>query len=75
MADKHLELARKVGLPADLLSDTGHPAGLRMRDRGGFNDDWALSEFDLGEQTRIAGDATDIGAFESQTLFADGFED
>ncbi len=38
MADKHLELARKVGLPADLLIDTGHPAGLRMRDRGGFND-------------------------------------
>ena len=38
MVDKHLELARKVGLPADLLIDTGHPAGLRMRDRGGFND-------------------------------------
>lgn len=38
MADKHLELARKVGMPADLLIDTGHPAGLRMRDRGGFND-------------------------------------
>jgi predicted deacylase len=37
MIDKHLELARKVGLPADLLIDTGHPAGLRMRDRGGFN--------------------------------------
>lgn len=38
MVDKHLELARKVGMPADLLIDTGHPAGLRMRDRGGFND-------------------------------------
>lgn len=38
MIDKHLELARKVGLPADLLIDTGHPAGLRMRDRGDFND-------------------------------------
>jgi predicted deacylase len=38
MVDKHLELARKVGTPADLLIDTGHPAGLRMRDRGGFND-------------------------------------
>ena len=25
-------------MPADLLIDTGHPAGLRMRDRGGFND-------------------------------------
>ncbi len=38
MVDKHLVLARQVGLPADLLIDTGHPAGLRMRDRGGFND-------------------------------------
>jgi predicted deacylase len=38
MVDKHLDLARKVGLPADLLIDTGHPAGLRMRDRGTFND-------------------------------------
>lgn len=38
MLDKHLELARKVGLPADLLIDTGHPAGLRMRDRAGFGD-------------------------------------
>ena len=26
MVDKHVELARKVGLPADLLLDTGHPA-------------------------------------------------
>jgi predicted deacylase len=38
MVDKHLTLARKVGMPADLLIDTGHPAGLRMRDRGGFSD-------------------------------------
>jgi len=38
MVDKHLALARRIGLPADLLIDTGHPAGLRMRDRGGFND-------------------------------------
>jgi predicted deacylase len=38
MVDKHLGLARRIGLPADLLIDTGHPAGLRMRDRGGFND-------------------------------------
>jgi len=38
MIDKHVALARKVGLPADLLIDTGHPAGLRMRDRGSFND-------------------------------------
>jgi hypothetical protein len=38
MLDKHLALARQIGLPADLLIDTGHPAGLRMRDRGAFND-------------------------------------
>lgn len=38
MLDKHVALARKVGLPADLLLDTGHPAGVRMRDRGSFND-------------------------------------
>ena len=38
MIDKHVALARKVGLPADLLVDTGPPAGLRMRDRGSFND-------------------------------------
>lgn len=38
MLDKGAEFARKVGVPADLLLDTGHPAGLRMRDRGGFGD-------------------------------------
>jgi hypothetical protein len=38
IVDKHVELARKIGLPADLLLDTGHPAGVRMRDRGTFND-------------------------------------
>src|SRR5512145_1934351 len=38
MLDKGAEFARRVGFPADLLIDTGHPAGLRMRDRGGFND-------------------------------------
>ncbi|HEY3073662.1 MAG TPA: succinylglutamate desuccinylase, partial [Burkholderiales bacterium] len=32
------EFARRVGVPADLLVDTGHPAGQRMRDRGGFGD-------------------------------------
>ena len=36
--EKHVALARKVGLPADLLIDTGHPAGVRMRDRGTFSD-------------------------------------
>jgi predicted deacylase len=38
MLDKGAEFARKIGVPADLLIDTGHPAGLRMRDRGGFGD-------------------------------------
>jgi predicted deacylase len=36
--EKSVELARRVGVPADLLLDTGHPAGTRMRDRGGFGD-------------------------------------
>jgi predicted deacylase len=36
--DKGAEFARRVGVPADLLIDTGHPAGMRMRDRGGFGD-------------------------------------
>ena len=38
MLDKGAELARRIGVPAHLLIDTGHPAGLRMRDRGGFGD-------------------------------------
>jgi predicted deacylase len=38
MLDKGAEFARRVGMPADLLIDTGHPAGMRMRDRGGFGD-------------------------------------
>jgi predicted deacylase len=38
MLDKGAAFARRVGLPEDLLIDTGHPAGLRMRDRGGFGD-------------------------------------
>jgi predicted deacylase len=38
MLDKGAQFARRVGVPADLLIDTGHPAGLRMRDRGGFGD-------------------------------------
>ncbi|MGH6610981.1 MAG: succinylglutamate desuccinylase [Burkholderiaceae bacterium] len=36
--EKHVDFARKVGVPADLLLDTGHPAGVRMRDRGSFSD-------------------------------------
>ena len=38
MLDKGADFARRVGVPEDLLIDTGHPAGLRMRDRGGFGD-------------------------------------
>jgi predicted deacylase len=38
MLDKGAQFARRVGVPADLLIDTGHPAGMRMRDRGGFGD-------------------------------------
>jgi predicted deacylase len=36
--DKGAAFARRVGVPADLLIDTGHPAGLRMMERGGFGD-------------------------------------
>lgn len=37
-ADKNAAFARELGMPADLLVDTGHAAGLRMVDRGGFGD-------------------------------------
>ncbi len=37
-ADKNAAYARELGVPADLLIDTGHPAGLRMVERGGFGD-------------------------------------
>ena len=36
--EKNAAYARELGVPADLLIDTGHPAGLRMVDRGGFGD-------------------------------------
>ncbi len=36
--EKSAAFARRVGVPADLLIDTGHPAGLRMIERGGFGD-------------------------------------
>ncbi len=36
--DKNAAYARELGVPADLLIDTGHPAGLRMVERGGFGD-------------------------------------
>ena len=37
-ADKNAVYARALGVPADLLIDTGHPAGLRMVERGAFSD-------------------------------------
>jgi len=36
--EKNADFARAVGVPADLLLDAGHPAGLRMIERGGFAD-------------------------------------
>ncbi len=36
--DKNAAFARQLGMPADLLIDTGHPAGLRLVERGGFGD-------------------------------------
>jgi predicted deacylase len=36
--DKNAHFARELGTPAELLIDTGHPAGLRMVERGGFGD-------------------------------------
>ena len=38
MVEKNAAFARELGVPADLLIDTGHPAGLRMVDRGDFGD-------------------------------------
>ncbi len=37
-ADKNALFARELGMPEFLLVDTGHPAGLRMVERGGFGD-------------------------------------
>jgi len=36
--EKGAAFARRLGVPADLLVDTGHPAGLRMIERGPFAD-------------------------------------
>jgi predicted deacylase len=36
--DKNAAWARALGTPAELLIDTGHPAGLRMIERGRFGD-------------------------------------
>ncbi|HEX6297265.1 MAG TPA: succinylglutamate desuccinylase/aspartoacylase family protein [Burkholderiales bacterium] len=37
-SEKSVALSRRMGAPADLLLDTGHPAGLRMMERGAFSD-------------------------------------
>lgn len=36
--DKNADFARQLGTPSTLLIDTGHAAGLRMVERGGFSD-------------------------------------
>jgi predicted deacylase len=36
--EKNIAFTRRLGAPGDLLVDTGHPAGLRMIERGGFGD-------------------------------------
>jgi predicted deacylase len=36
--DKSAAFAQRMGVPGDLLIDTGHPAGLRMIERGAFGD-------------------------------------
>ena len=37
-SEKSAAFSRRIGVPGDLLIDTGHPAGLRMIERGAFND-------------------------------------
>jgi predicted deacylase len=37
-SEKSADFARRLGVPGELLIDTGHPAGLRMIERGGFGD-------------------------------------
>ena len=36
--EKSVALSRRIGVPGDLLLDTGHPSGLRMVERGAFNE-------------------------------------
>ena len=35
---KGVEFAKQVGTPVDIIADSGHAAGMRMRDYGGFGD-------------------------------------
>jgi len=37
-SEKSAAFSRCIGVPGDLLIDTGHPAGLRMIERGAFSD-------------------------------------
>jgi predicted deacylase len=37
-SEKSAAFSRRIGTPGDLLIDTGHPAGLRMIERGAFDD-------------------------------------
>ena len=37
-SEKSAAFSRRMGVPGDLLIDTGHPAGLRQIERGAFND-------------------------------------
>lgn len=36
--DRGVELAKRLGAPADIVRDRGHAAGMRMRDYGAFGD-------------------------------------
>jgi predicted deacylase len=36
--DRGVDLARRLGTPADIVRDRGHAAGMRMRDYGAFGD-------------------------------------
>jgi predicted deacylase len=47
--EKGVQFAREIGVPADLLVDTGHPGGLRMIERGGFGDPASLRKAALIE--------------------------
>ena len=65
--DKSAAYARRLGVPGDLLIDTGHPAGLRMIERGSFGDPthprtalliecgqhWAQSSVDVAMDTTL----------------------
>ena len=62
--EKSIAFTKKLGMPGDLLVDTGHPAGLRMIERGGFGDPespktavliecgqhWEKSSFDVAKE-------------------------